>query len=102
MVSCADTGVPSTSSASALSHRARIVPLLVLRQRSVTIAVDVRDDRLGHGDPRRQVQLELHTTRIDGQSRGLKILIPSMRRHLRDGDDGRRQGQDAGGTATSW
>jgi hypothetical protein len=49
-------------------HQVRISPRLVRRQRPVAVAIDVRDDRVSQRDPRRQVQFELHTTRVDGQA----------------------------------
>jgi hypothetical protein len=75
--------------------------LLLSGQQSIVIAIDVRDDGVRQRDPRRQIQFDLHAIRVDGEPRGLKVLVGPMRRQLRPTGDGQGQHQHAGGTATS-
>ena len=70
-------------------HEAPVGGPLIQGQRSITIAIDIREDRVRHVDPRRQVELEMDRVRLDRQSRGLEVLVPSMRGHLGDGGDDR-------------
>ena len=76
-------------------HQAPVGALLLVGQRSVAITIDVREDRVRHGDARRQVQLDLHAAGIESESRRLQVFVPPMRRHLGDTDDHHRQGQRA-------
>ena len=86
---------------SALTTWLAYASLLRRGQRSVAIAIDVSEDRVGQGDARRQVQFDLDASRFDADPRRLQVLVAAMRRQRRGAEDGQDQRQRAGGTATS-
>lgn len=63
-------------------HLRGVGPLLLQRQSSVAIAIDLSDDFVRHRDARREVQLELDAIRLHREPRGLQVLIESMRRYV--------------------
>src|SRR5205823_11640667 len=55
---------------------------LLRRQDAVSIPIDVSDDRVGHGNARRELELKRDPAWIDREPRGLKILVQPMRGYL--------------------
>ena len=62
-----------------VQHAIRVGPSLGDGDHSVAVDVDFRQHHIRHCNPWRQIQLEFHAIRIDGETRGLQVLVPPVR-----------------------